>query len=60
MAKLIVQFSGGKDSLASLLWVRNNMSKNFTTVFCDTAGELEKRAKSAEREIRNILDDIER
>jgi len=41
MAKLIVQFSGGKDSLASLLWVRNNLSKNFLTVFCDTIWESE-------------------
>lgn len=37
--KIIVTFSGGKDSLAALLWVRNNMSKNFTTVFCDTGWE---------------------
>lgn len=41
MAKLIVQFSGGKDSLASLLWVSNNMSKDFETVFCDTLWESE-------------------
>lgn len=41
MAKLIVQFSGGKDSLASLLWVRNNMTKDFITVFCDTGWESE-------------------
>lgn len=39
MAKLIVQFSGGKDSMASLLWVRNNMTKDFLTVFCDTGWE---------------------
>jgi 3'-phosphoadenosine 5'-phosphosulfate sulfotransferase (PAPS reductase)/FAD synthetase len=39
MAKLIVQFSGGKDSMASLLWVRNNISKDFLTVFCDTGWE---------------------
>lgn len=37
--KIIVTFSGGKDSLAALLWVRNNMTKNFTTVFCDTGWE---------------------
>ena len=37
--KIIVTFSGGKDSLAALLWVRNNMSKKFTTVFCDTGWE---------------------
>jgi 3'-phosphoadenosine 5'-phosphosulfate sulfotransferase (PAPS reductase)/FAD synthetase len=37
--KIIVQFSGGKDSMASLLWVRNNISKDFITVFCDTGWE---------------------
>jgi 3'-phosphoadenosine 5'-phosphosulfate sulfotransferase (PAPS reductase)/FAD synthetase len=37
--KTIVTFSGGKDSLAALLWVRNNFTKNFTTVFCDTGWE---------------------
>ena len=37
--KTIVTFSGGKDSLAALLWIRNNFSKNFTTVFCDTGWE---------------------
>ena len=36
--KIIVTLSGGKNSLASLLWVRN-MSKKFTTVFCDTGWE---------------------
>lgn len=29
--KVIVSFSGGKDSLASLLWVRNNLTKDFIT-----------------------------
>jgi 3'-phosphoadenosine 5'-phosphosulfate sulfotransferase (PAPS reductase)/FAD synthetase len=37
--KTIVTFSGGKDSLAALLWVRNNFTKKFTTVFCDTDWE---------------------
>ena len=37
--KAIVTFSGGKDSLASLLWVRNNLTKYFITVFCDTGWE---------------------
>ena len=37
--KIIVSFSGGKDSLAALLYVRNNISKNFTTIFCDTGWE---------------------
>ncbi len=39
--RIIVTFSGGKDSLGALLWVRNNMTKNFTTVFCDTGWESE-------------------
>lgn len=34
-----ISFSGGKDSLASLLWVRNNLTKDFITVFCDTGWE---------------------
>ena len=37
--KIIVTFSGGKDSLASLLWVRNNITKDFITVFCETGWE---------------------
>lgn len=37
--KIIVQFSGGKDSLAALLWARNNLSKDITAVFCDTGWE---------------------
>jgi 3'-phosphoadenosine 5'-phosphosulfate sulfotransferase (PAPS reductase)/FAD synthetase len=37
--KTVVTFSGGKDSLAALLWIRNNFTKNFTTVFCDTGWE---------------------
>lgn len=39
--KIITTFSGGKDSLASLLWVKNNLSKEFTTIFCDTGWESE-------------------
>lgn len=39
--KIIVTFSGGKDSLAALLWVRNNMTTNFIAVFCDTGWESE-------------------
>ena len=39
--KTIVTFSGGKDSLAALLWIRNNFTKNFITVFCDTGWENE-------------------
>lgn len=37
--KVIVTFSGGKDSLAALLWVKNNITQKFTTVFCDTGWE---------------------
>lgn len=37
--KVIVSFSGGKDSLASLLWIKNNLTKKITTVFCDTGWE---------------------
>jgi 3'-phosphoadenosine 5'-phosphosulfate sulfotransferase (PAPS reductase)/FAD synthetase len=37
--RTIVTFSGGKDSLAALLWIRNNFTKKFTTVFCDTGWE---------------------
>jgi len=37
--KIIVTFSGGKDSLAALLWIRNNFSKKFDIVFCDTKWE---------------------
>lgn len=39
--KVIVQFSGGKDSMACLLWVKNNITKDFLTVFCDTGWESE-------------------
>ena len=39
--KVIVQFSGGKDSTACLLWVRNNITTDFLTVFCDTGFESE-------------------
>lgn len=37
--KIIATFSGGKDSLAAILWMRNNGYKTFTTVFCDTGWE---------------------
>ena len=37
--KIIVTFSGGKDSLAALLWARENLAKDFITVFCDTGWE---------------------
>ena len=37
--KTIVAFSGGKDSLASLIWAKNNFTKNVIAVFCDTGHE---------------------
>lgn len=37
--RVIVTFSGGKDSLAALLWTREHITKKFTTVFCDTGWE---------------------
>ena len=37
--KFIVQFSGGKDSLATLLYARENYSKELIVVFCDTGWE---------------------
>lgn len=37
--KIIVTCSGGKDSVASLLWMRNNGYKNLDVVFCDTGWE---------------------
>lgn len=37
--QIICTFSGGKDSLASLIWVKENLSANFKTVFCDTGWE---------------------
>jgi 3'-phosphoadenosine 5'-phosphosulfate sulfotransferase (PAPS reductase)/FAD synthetase len=37
--KILVTFSGGKDSLAALLWIRNNFTKKFEIVFCDTNWE---------------------
>ena len=40
--KIIVQFSGGKDSLASLLWTLNDSKFNsIEAVFCDTGWEHE-------------------
>lgn len=36
--KVLVTFSGGKDSLAALLWTREHITKNFTTVFCARDG----------------------
>lgn len=39
--KIIVTCSGGKDSVASLIWMQNNGYKNFEVAFCDTAWESE-------------------
>lgn len=36
--KNIVTFSGGKDSLATIIWAKNNLP-NFDVVFCDTGWE---------------------
>lgn len=52
---MIVTFSGGKDSLATLLWVRNNLTKDFITVFCDTGWEHEETYKHIEY-VKNALD----
>ena len=35
----IVQFSGGKDSMAALLWTLENITKKLLIVFCDTGFE---------------------
>lgn len=37
--KIILSCSGGKDSVAALLWLRSNGYKNFEIVFCDTGWE---------------------
>ena len=40
--KIIIQFSGGKDSLATLLWVINESGfkkESMGVVFCDTVWE---------------------
>lgn len=39
--KCIVQFSGGKDSLAALLWAVEHYGKGVIAVFCDTQWEHE-------------------
>lgn len=37
--KILITCSGGKDSVAALLWMRNNGYKNADIVFCDTNWE---------------------
>ena len=40
--KVLVSFSGGKDSLASLIWAKNKFPNlNIEAVFCDTGWEHE-------------------
>ncbi len=39
--KILVTCSGGKDSVASLIWMQNNGYKDFEVVFCDTNWESE-------------------
>lgn len=49
MAKIIVQFSGGKDSQATLIWaVKKFGNKNIEAVFCDTGWEHEETYKHIE------------
>lgn len=37
--KVVVAYSGGKDSQATLLWVLNNLTKHPVVIFCDTGWE---------------------
>lgn len=37
--KVLITCSGGKDSVAALLWMKNNGYKEFEVVFCDTMWE---------------------
>lgn len=37
--RTLISFSGGKDSMAALLWIKNNFTERFTVVFCDTGWE---------------------
>lgn len=37
--KVIVTYSGGKDSQASLLWTLNNITRHPLAVFCNTGWE---------------------
>ena len=39
--KVIITCSGGKDSVAALIWIKNNGYKNCDIVFCDTNWEAE-------------------
>lgn len=39
--KVIITCSGGKDSVAALIWMKNNGYKNCDIVFCDTNWEAE-------------------
>lgn len=37
--QILVQFSGGKDSLATLIWAKNQFGNKIKAVFCDTLWE---------------------
>lgn len=37
--RTLISFSGGKDSMAALLWIMDNFTRKFTVVFCDTGWE---------------------
>lgn len=39
--KILVQFSGGKDSLATLIWAKKEFGNSIKAVFCDTLWEHE-------------------
>lgn len=52
--KILVQFSGGKDSLATLIWARNNFGKKITAIFCDTKWEHDKTYKHIEEVIKQM------
>lgn len=49
----IITFSGGKDSLATLIWAKNNLTE-FKVVFCDTGWESVKTYKHI-KEVENDL-----
>lgn len=53
--KVIVQFSGGKDSQACLIWaVKKYGNRNVTAVFCDTGWENQDTYKHIENVVRQL------
>jgi 3'-phosphoadenosine 5'-phosphosulfate sulfotransferase (PAPS reductase)/FAD synthetase len=52
--KILVQFSGGKDSLASLIWAKEKFGNNIIAVFCDTKWEHEDTYKHINQVIEKI------